>query len=135
MLFQYFFQLGIRNVSQTGLSLRACGSNAAVIFLPHRIKAIIQLLLCDLWQHLLLTSFLLWHWGGIVLVREKITKGNCVNTVKGRVMLYYLTPDSRSIVFSLYRRTCGMLTEIKRRIVYRLRKAETGALLVQPDTC
>lgn len=35
------------------------------------------------------------------------------NTVKGRVVPYDLTPDSRSDVFSLYRKACGMLAEIK----------------------
>jgi len=66
--------------------------------------------------------------------RENHKRKAC-NTAKGQVMLYYLTPDSRSDVFSLYRKTGGMLTEIQRRIVCRLRTAESGALLIQPDTC
>lgn len=123
------------NTSQTSLSLRACGSNAAVTFFPPQNRrnrpALAMRSVTTLAPYICPFVALSWHSIG---ERENHKRKPC-NTVKGRVMLYYLTPDSRSDVFSLYRKTCGMLTEIKKGIVYRLRKAETGALLVQPDTC
>lgn len=115
------------NTSWRGLSLRACGSSAAVTFLPHRIEAILQLLLCHLAPYISPLVALSWHSIG---ERETHTQKEPMHCCKGvsYALLPYTALQERCVL-SLWTR--GRLTEIK-RTVYRLRKA--GAR-VGSDTC